>query len=143
MDTELVWLIAGVFAAVGEMLTMGFYLAPFSVGAFAALVAGLVGAGGAVQVAVFAGVTVACFALLRPIARRHLYQPPHIRTGTAALVGRTAIVLEGIDNDAGAGTVRLDGEVWTARALDEDDRIEAGTRVQVIEIRGATAVVTS
>jgi membrane protein implicated in regulation of membrane protease activity len=142
MDAELAWLIAGVVAAVGEMLTMGFYLAPFSVGAFAALLAGLAGGGAAIQVVVFAAVTAACLAGLRPIARRHLYHPPHTRTGTAALIGRSAVVLEAIDNDASAGTVKLEGEVWTARSLDQDEAIPAGTRVQVIEIRGATAVVT-
>jgi membrane protein implicated in regulation of membrane protease activity len=78
---------------------------------------------------------------VRPIARRHLYQPPQLRTGTAALVGRTAIVLERIHNDEGVGCVRLEGEVWTARSYDEDLVIEPGTRVQVVEIRGATAMV--
>jgi membrane protein implicated in regulation of membrane protease activity len=70
-----------------------------------------------------------------------MYQPPQIRTGTAALIGRSAMVLETIDNDHSAGQVRIDGEVWTARAYDEDRIIEAGTKVQVVEIRGATALV--
>jgi membrane protein implicated in regulation of membrane protease activity len=39
------------------------------------------------------------------------------------------------------GCVRLDGELWRARSYDEDEVIEPGTRVQVIEIRGVTAVV--
>jgi membrane protein implicated in regulation of membrane protease activity len=66
---------------------------------------------------------------------------PQLRTGTAALVGRSAVVLERIANDEGVGCVRLEGEVWTARAYDEDRVFEAGTRVQVLEIRGATALV--
>ena len=51
-------------------------------------------------------------------------------------------MLERIANDEGVGCVQLDGEVWTARAYDEDEVIEAGARVQVIEIRGATALVS-
>ncbi|HEU4976861.1 MAG TPA: NfeD family protein [Baekduia sp.] len=141
MDAWLAWLIAGVAAAVGEILTTGFFLGPFAIGAFAAMLAALVGAGAAIQVVVFAVLTLAAFALVRPVARRHLYQPPQIRTGTAALVGRGAVVVERIDNDAGLGRVRIDGDVWTARAFDEDAVIEAGARVQVIEIRGATALV--
>jgi membrane protein implicated in regulation of membrane protease activity len=78
---------------------------------------------------------------VRPIARRHLHQPPRLRTGAAALVGRTAIVLQTIDNDRAVGQVRIDGDVWSARAYDESHVIEAGTKVQVIEIRGATALV--
>ena len=78
---------------------------------------------------------------MRPIARRHINMPPQLRTGTAALIGRTAIVTERIVNDEAVGKVRLDGEVWTARAYDEDKVLEAGTRVHVMEIRGATALV--
>jgi membrane protein implicated in regulation of membrane protease activity len=63
-------------------------------------------------------------------------------TGTAALVGRTAIVTELIDNDAGSGTVKLDGEFWTARAYAEEEVIAAGRRVHVVEIKGATALVS-
>ncbi len=78
---------------------------------------------------------------MRPIARRHINMPPQLRTGTAALIGRTAIVTERIVNDHGVGQVRIDGEVWSARAYDEDKVLEAGTRVHVMEIRGATALV--
>jgi membrane protein implicated in regulation of membrane protease activity len=141
MNAWIIWLIAGILAAVGEMITTGFFLAPFAAGAFVAMLVALLGGGGVVQGAVFAAVTLACFALVRPVARRHLYQPPRIRTGTAALIGRSAMVLERIDNDQSAGRVRIDGEVWTARAFDEDRVIEAGTKVQVVEIRGATALV--
>jgi membrane protein implicated in regulation of membrane protease activity len=142
MEAWLVWLIAGVFAAVGEILTAGFFLAPFATGAFGAMLAALVGGGDVVQLVVFATLTLASFALVRPIAKRHLYQPPQLRTGTAALVGTSAIVLDRIANDEGVGSVRIGGEVWTARAYDDDHVIEAGTRVQVVEIRGATALVT-
>jgi membrane protein implicated in regulation of membrane protease activity len=78
---------------------------------------------------------------VRPIARRHINMPPQLRTGTAALIGRTAIVTERIVNDEALGKVRLDGEVWSARAYDDDKVLEPGTRVHVMEIRGATALV--
>jgi membrane protein implicated in regulation of membrane protease activity len=141
MDAWLIWLIAGVFAAVGEILTAGFFLAPFAVGAFGAMLADLLGAGGVVQGVVFAALTLASFGLVRPIAKRHLYTPPAIRTGTAALIGRSGIVLERIANDEGVGSVRIDGEVWTARSYDEHLTIDPGAKVEIVEIRGATAVV--
>jgi membrane protein implicated in regulation of membrane protease activity len=141
MDAWLIWLIAGVLAGVGEIATTGFFLAPFAVGAFAAMLAALLGAGDTIQLVTFAVLTLACFALVRPIARRHMYTPPQIRTGAAALVGRSAIVLERIANDEATGSVRLEGEVWTARAYDDDLVLEPGQRVQVVEIRGATALV--
>ena len=102
----------------------------------------LLGAATPIAVVVFAVLTAVSFGIVRPIARRHIKTPPQIRTGTAALVGRTAIVLERIANDEGVGCVRLDGEVWTARSYDEDQIFEPGARVHVMEIRGATALVT-
>jgi membrane protein implicated in regulation of membrane protease activity len=66
---------------------------------------------------------------------------PGIRTGSAALVGKRAVVVERIVNDEGVGCVRIDGEVWTARAFDEETVIEPGTPVHVMAIKGATALV--
>ena len=79
---------------------------------------------------------------LRPLARSHRRMPAQLRTGTAALVGRSAMVTERIHNDEDTGCVKLEGESWTARAYDADEVIERGKRVQVIEIRGATALVS-
>jgi len=78
--------------------------------------------------------------VLRPIARRHLHAPAQIRTGTAALLGESAVVLERVDADG--GSVKLKGEIWTARAYDEDDVMEPGARVHVMKIDGATALVS-
>ena len=128
--------------AIGEIATMGFFLAPFAAGALVASLVSASGAGTAITLIIFLLVSIAALAALRPIARSHKRMPPQIRTGTAALVGRHAMVVERIANNEGVGCVKLDGEVWTARAYDEDDVIEEGKRVQVIEIRGATALVT-
>ena len=65
-----------------------------------------------------------------------------MRTGTAALIGRTAQVVERVSNDEDRGTIKLEGEVWTARSFDDDHVFEPGQRVAVVEIRGATALVT-
>jgi membrane protein implicated in regulation of membrane protease activity len=141
MDAWVLWLIAAVVLAVAEVLNLSFFLFPFAIGAALAAVVELAGLGTPVALVVFAVFTALSFGILRPIARRHLRTPPQIRTGTAALIGRPAIVLERISNDEGVGCVRLDGEVWTARAYDDDRVFEPGTRVQVLEIRGATALV--
>jgi membrane protein implicated in regulation of membrane protease activity len=142
MDAWVIWLIVAVVLAVAEVLNLSFYLFPFAIGAAGAAVVDLVGGGAAITWATFAVLTAVSFTVVRPIARRHINMPPQLRTGTAALVGRTAIVVERIDNDEGVGRVRLDGEVWTARCYDEDCVIEPGTRVHVMEIRGATALVS-
>src|SRR5918999_1729453 len=141
MDAWVLWLIAAAIFGVGEILTLGFFLAPFALGALAAAVIAAAGAGTIVSWVVFLVVSVVLLAALRPVARSHRRQPPSLRTGTAALVGRTATVVERIANDEGIGCVRIEGEVWTARAFDEDQVIDVGKRVHVIGIRGATALV--
>jgi membrane protein implicated in regulation of membrane protease activity len=142
MDEWVIWLIAAVALAVGEILNLSFFLFPFAIGALGAAVVSLAGAGTPAALAAFAVLTAVSFAVVRPIAKRHVRMPAQLRTGTAALVGKTAVVLEPIDNDAGQGTVRLDGETWTARSYDEDQTFAAGTRVHVMEIKGATALVS-
>ena len=141
MDDWVLWLIAAVVFGIGEVLTTGFFLAPFAIGALVATVVSVAGAGFVVSGLVFLVISTVALVALRPIAKRHMRLPAQLRTGTAALVGRPATVLERIANDEGVGTVRLDGEVWTARAYDDEDVLEPGTRVQVVEIRGATAMV--
>jgi membrane protein implicated in regulation of membrane protease activity len=141
MDAWIVWVVAGCVLGAGEMHTGGFFLAPFAIGALAAALVSVVGAGLPLAVVVFLVASLLVLLTLRPLARRHRQLPPRIRTGAAALVGRDAVVLERIANQEGVGCVRIDGEVWTARSYEEDDVIPAGERVQVVEIRGATALV--
>jgi membrane protein implicated in regulation of membrane protease activity len=136
------WVIVAAMFAVGEMLTMGFFLGPFAVGALAAALVDAIGGGFAADLIAFVIVSVLVLTALRPIARSHRRMPPGIRTGTAALVGRTGTVISAIAEPGGLGSVKIDGEIWSARALDEDQMIEAGKRVQVVEIRGAMALVS-
>ncbi len=142
MEDWLLWLILAIVFGVGEIATLGFFLAPFAGGAAVAAVASAAGVPFVGPLAGFLVISVILLAALRPLARSHKRTPPQIRTGTAALVGKNAMVLERIANNEGVGCVRIDGEVWTARAFMEEETYEAGTRVQVVEIRGATALVT-
>jgi membrane protein implicated in regulation of membrane protease activity len=77
---------------------------------------------------------------LRPIAVAHIRTAIPARTGTAALVGQSALVLERVD--ANAGQIKLAGEVWSARSYDGNEAFGPGQRVEVLEIRGATALVS-
>jgi membrane protein implicated in regulation of membrane protease activity len=141
MDEWVIWLIVAVAFGVGEIATLSFFLAPFAGGALVAAVVAGAGGGTAVSLVAFLVVSIVLLAALRPVALRHMRQAPRLRTGTAALVGKSGVVTERISNDEGVGCVRIEGEVWTARAFDEDEVIEAGKRVQVLEIKGATALV--
>ncbi len=142
MDLWVIFLIAGIAFAVGEMASLGFFLAPFAVGALLAAVIGGVGAPDGVAIVAFLVASGLGFGVLRPIAQRHTRMPPAIRTGTQALIGQSVVVQEAIDNEHETGSVKLSGELWTARSYLEGHPIPAGTRVEVIEIKGATALVT-
>jgi membrane protein implicated in regulation of membrane protease activity len=141
MDVWIIWLAAGCVLGLGELHTGGFFLAPFAVGALVAAIVSLAGVGAGLAVIVFLIASLLVLGTLRPLAQRHRRLPPPIRTGAAALIGRDATVLERIANREGVGCVKIGGEVWTARSYAEDEVIAAGERVQVVEIRGATALV--
>jgi membrane protein implicated in regulation of membrane protease activity len=142
MDAWILWLVAAAILGIGEMHQGGLYLLPFAIGAALAAVLGLLGVSFGLSAIVFVLSSIIVVGALRPVARRHRRLPPAIRTGAAALVGRRAMVLERIANEEGVGCVRIDGgEVWTARSYDDDEVIDAGERVEVVEIRGATALV--
>ena len=139
MEDWVWWMIAAGVLAVGEIATLGFFLGPIAVAATLTAIVALIGAPLAVQWLVFIAASAGTVVVLRPIARRHLRTPPRIRTGTAALIGGRAVVLERVD--ANGGQVKIGGETWSARAYDEDDAFEPGARVEVMKIEGATALV--
>jgi membrane protein implicated in regulation of membrane protease activity len=135
-----VWVIVAVVLAVGEILTPGlFFLGPVALAAVAAAIAAVVGAAAIAQAVVFVAAAAAALVFLRPIARAHLRMPHAMRTGTAALVGAKATVLQRVD--ATGGRVKIGGEEWSARSFADGDVFEAGQLVEVAEIQGATALV--
>ena len=141
MDAWIIWLVAACVLGVGEMHQGGFYLA--AVRARRGARRGRQPARRrrrccrAIVFVARLGDRVRARCARSPAATAGCR--PSIRTGAAALVGRRAIVLERIANDEGVGCVKIDGgEVWTARSYDEDEVIDVGERVEVVEIRGAT-----
>jgi membrane protein implicated in regulation of membrane protease activity len=138
MDAWVVWLLIAALLGIAELLTLTLALGLLAV---AALAAGLTGAAGlpfAGQVAVFAAGSIAGLALVRPVAHRHIRQPPPLRTGAAALVGREAFTLTEVSR--AGGRARIGGEEWSARPYDPDLVIPAGAAADVLAIEGATAL---
>jgi membrane protein implicated in regulation of membrane protease activity len=136
----LVWVVIAIALAVGEVLTPGlFFLGPVALAAGAAALASLLGAGAVGSLIVFIVGSLASLLVLRPIARKHVRMPAISRTGTDALVGRKALVTRKVD--AHGGRVRIGGEEWSARAYLDDQVLDEGASVDVIQIEGATALV--
>lgn len=140
MDAWVWWIVAAGVLAVAEVLTGGtLVLLMLAGGAAAGGLTAALGAPPALSVGVFALVSVALLGLVRPIARRHMRVNREARTNVAALVGAEALVLESVDGQD--GRIKLAGEIWSARAYDGQSVFEPGTRVQVLQIEGATALV--
>ena len=139
MQTWIIWvIIAAVFGTV-EIMTTTLAFGLVGVAALVAAAAGLAGGSAAIQFGAFIAASAVGLGVARPFAMRHIRQPPMLRTGTAALVGRPAIVLEEVG--AHSGRVRIGGEEWSARSYDETLTIPAGKTVDVMHIEGATALV--
>ena len=139
MVAWIVWLIVAAVLAVAELVTFTFALGLIAVGACVAAAAAAFDLGLPFQLLAFVIASVAGLGLVLPIARRHIKQPPLLRTGPAALVGRPAHVLEEVNGRG--GRVRIGGEVWSARSYDETLVIPVGADVDVMQIEGATALV--
>ncbi len=140
MPAWLFWILAAVALAVGEIFTPGlFFLGPVALAALVAALAAALGAPLWLDFVVFILGSLASLGVLRPIARAHLNMPRAIRTGTAALEGAKAVVLQRVDGLG--GRVRIGGEEWSARSYMPDETFEPGTQVEVMQIEGATALV--
>ncbi len=136
----IVWLIVAAVLGVAELLTMTFAFGLIAVAAVVAAVVGAFHINLALQLTAFVVAAGAGLGFVRPVAIRHLKQPPALRSGVAALVGRSAIVLQEVNEHS--GRVRIDGEEWSSRPyLDDSLVIPVGAKVDVMQIKGATALV--
>jgi membrane protein implicated in regulation of membrane protease activity len=139
MGSWIIWLILAAVFGAAELLTATLALGLIAVAAFVAAIVGIAHLPLFAQLIAFVVTAGAGLGLVRPFAIRHLRRPPPLRTGTSALVGRPAWVLQEVTGRA--GRVKIGGEEWSARAYDESLVIGVGASVDVIEIEGATALV--
>ena len=133
------WLGLSIALGVAELFSLDLVLLMLAVGALAGMVAGVLAAPVVVQVLVAAATSVAMLALVRPSIVKRLHSGPELKHGPAALIGQEGFVVAELSPTA--GQVKLAGEIWTARPYDETSTIPVGAKVQVLEIRGATAYV--
>lgn len=140
MHAAVLWLIFALVLAGAEALTGHLFLVMLGGGALAAaLTSWLTDFPVWLNGTVFLVVSVLLLVVVRPPLRRRLTPAAVPQLGIEALEGKTALVLERVARDR--GQVKLDGQVWTARPLDDNDVYEPGEPVTVMQIDGATAVV--
>lgn len=134
------WLGLAILLGVAEMFSLDLILAMLAAGALVGMVTGALGLPVALQILAAAAASVAALALVRPTMVKRFHGGPELSLGHGKLVGRQGIVTEHISGLA-PGRIKLAGELWTAEPYDDTTSIPAGETVEVLEIRGATALV--
>jgi membrane protein implicated in regulation of membrane protease activity len=134
------WLTAAVGLAALELVSLDLFLIMLAGGALVGTITALAGGPVALQVVLALISSVALLSVIRPNVVRRLHSGPDLKTGADALIGKRATVLREMSHHA-PGRVKIGGEEWTAAPYDEDDSIEAGEVVDVVQIKGATAYV--
>ncbi|MBC2904759.1 NfeD family protein [Streptomyces cupreus] len=134
-----VWLLAAAALGVAEFFTLTLVFGLLAGAALVAAVVAGVGIGLLGQLVAFIAAAVAGLVVVRPVVMRQMAQQPVTREGSDALIGKRAEVVREVT--ATRGLIKLSGEEWSARALDESHVIPVGALVDVMEIEGATAIV--
>ncbi|MBO9520982.1 MAG: NfeD family protein [Nocardioidaceae bacterium] len=134
------WLVIALALVAIEIVSTDLIFVMLAAGAVVAMVLALVGAPFLLQVIVGVVVSIALIALLRPPLLQRLHAGPTLTSGAPGVIGKRATVLEEIAH-AAPGRVKIGGDVWSALPFDEDDRIEPGTDVEVVSIKGGMAFV--
>ncbi|GHG99310.1 NfeD family protein [Streptomyces lanatus] len=134
-----VWLLAAGVLGAAEFFTFTLVFGLLAGAALVAAVVAGVGIGLLGQLVALGVAAAAGLVIIRPIALRQMAQQPLIRDGSDALIGKRAEVMQEVT--ATHGLIKLAGEEWSARALDESLVIPVGASVDVMEIEGATAIV--
>jgi membrane protein implicated in regulation of membrane protease activity len=139
VQTWIIWVIIAAVLGTVEIVTTTLAFGLVALAAIVAAGAGAAGGGAAIQFGAFVLASALGLGVARPFALRHVRHPPLLRTGTAALVGRPAYVLEEVTGRS--GRVRIGGEEWSARSYDDTQVIPVGKTVDVMHIEGVTALV--
>ncbi len=133
------WLAVILVMSIIEIATLGLTTIWFAGGALVAFLAYLLGAGLAVQALLFVVVSVVLLAATRPLAVK-FFNKDREKTNAESLIGKQAVVLEGVDNLKAQGLVCVNGQEWTARAVD-GIAIPKGAQVEIVDISGVKLLV--
>jgi membrane protein implicated in regulation of membrane protease activity len=140
----IVWVVLGLVLMIAEIFTQGFVLLWFGVGALCAALADIVGLGYPLQFLVFFIVSVALTAASRTIFASHFAHGKEgagLKTGMDSLPGKVGTVVTSSRGSMHEGAVKVFGSTWTAYPDEGEPPLEAGDRVVVERIQGASIYV--
>lgn len=136
-----IWLIIAGICLIAEIMTVGFLIFWFAIGALFAALTSIFTDSIIIQTSIFlASSTILIFAT-KPFVKKFVNNKNSIKTNVYSIVGKKAIVTEDINSLESKGQIKVDGEVWSAVSNQEDVNIEKGSEVEILEIKGVKAVV--
>ena len=130
----ILWIALMAAMLVLEAATVSLVSIWFAGGALCALIAALCGGSLPLQIGLFVGVSAVLVACLWPL-RKKLLGKKRQPTNLDRVIGMTAVVTETVDNVEGAGAVKVDGKVWSARSED-GSALQPGDLVEVRRMEG-------
>lgn len=135
-----IWLIMAGVCLIIEIITVGFLIFWFAVGALLTMVVSFFTNNIIIQTSVFViSSTILIFAT-KPFVKKFAINKNAIQTNVYSTIGKIGIVTKDIDSIQSLGQVKVGGEVWSAIGLD-DMNIPQGTEVEIKEIKGVKAIV--
>jgi membrane protein implicated in regulation of membrane protease activity len=141
----ILWTVLGVVLIIAEVFTPGFVLLWFGIGALAAAFAGIIGLDSLpLQFLIFAVVSVALTAASRTIFVNYFSREKHgtdLKSGVDSLPGKVGTVVSSSRGALNEGAVKVFGSTWTAYPAEGEDPLEAGERVEVLRVQGASIYV--
>ena len=136
-----IWLIIAGICLIIEIITVGFLVFWFAIGALFAMVVSFFTDNIVIQTAVFVISSGLLIFVTKPFVRKIIDNKRSVKTNVYSVVGKVGIVTSDINSINGSGQVKVNGEVWSAIG-ENDVTISKGTEVQVKEINGVKAIVT-
>ncbi len=134
-----IWMLVIIACVATEAMTLSLSAIWFAVGGIAALVAASIGLDISAQLVIFVLFSAVLLALVKPFCRKFL-NTNREPTNADRIIGAEAVVVETIDNLQQTGEIKVFGQIWTARSTD-NEVIEKGVLVKIVEIRGVKAIV--
>ena len=135
-----IWLIIAGVCLVIEILTVGFLIFWFAIGALLAMIASFFTDSLVIQTSVFVISSGLLIFATKPFVKKFMHNKNTVKTNVYSVVGKIGIVTSDINSIDGSGQVKVNGEVWSAIGENEAN-IAKGTEVQVKEINGVKAIV--
>ena len=134
------WLIAAGIFFIIEMATIGFLVFWLGIGALLAMLTSFITDSIFIQSIVFIISSTLLLIFTRPLVDKFIKIPKEIKTNAYSIIGKKGIVISKINNIEGNGQIKVDGEVWSAKSLTDED-IPENSEVEIVEIDGVKTVV--